>query len=57
MACSFCFFLVICVNLDNQHEGDKLPKAAFNRSLATLTGASFSIFTFGFHVHIAAEQH
>jgi len=57
MACLFSWFLFFGVNPDNQREGDRLGEAAFNYFLATLTGACFSMFTFCFHVQLAAQQH
>jgi hypothetical protein len=50
-------FFVFGVNLDNQLEGDQPGEVAFHHPEARGIFACVSMFTFCFHVQIAAEQH
>jgi len=50
-------FFVFGVNLDNQPEGDRLGEVAFYHPVPSGIFACVSMFTFCFHVQLAADQH
>jgi hypothetical protein len=51
--CLFCFG----VNPDNHREDHGRGEAAFDRSSPGVIGVCFPMFTFRFHVQLAAKQH
>jgi hypothetical protein len=51
------WFLVFGVNLDIQREGHRPREVAFHHPVASGIFACSSMFTFCFHVQLAAEQH